>query len=136
MRVDVEGFCLSWTTTALAADLTVTRGPDRPQPQEIRFRFVVDAPYRRVRVNMGNRSINISTQPGVLTDALAGTDSHELLVPGSRHAVIGAWVSDLAERTGAWHAATLEEVSLEMVLGGAAFPMLGASVVTWLAGTI
>jgi hypothetical protein len=52
MRVDVEGFCLSWTTTALAADLTVTRGPDRPQPQEIRFRFVVDAPYRRVRVNM------------------------------------------------------------------------------------
>ena len=96
MRVDVEGFSLTWTATTEGADLTVRYRPnDWPASQEMSFRFVVDPPFRRLRMNMvfaaANRTIDISTQPGV-DEALAGTAGHERIVPGSRHAAIGGWV--------------------------------------------
>jgi hypothetical protein len=95
------------------------------------LRFVSDAHHRRVLVKMAfpftTRAINISTQPGIVSQALAAAGAGEDAPSGTRHAVVGGWVCELATAVGAWHPGTAQATSLDTVVGGAAFPVLGAA---------
>jgi hypothetical protein len=128
VRLDVEGFRLTWEATVEGAELTVLRDPTRVPPGEMRLRFVSDGRHRRVLVVVAfpftTRAINISTQPAVLSRALADIDGGEDLSAGSRHVIICGWVSDLAELAGAWHPSTPQGTSLDAVVGGGGFPPL------------
>lgn len=129
--MEVEGFRLTWQETLEGAELTIWRGPTQGPPLQMSLRFVTDGTHRRVLVKMAfpftTRVVNVSTQPLVISHALAATGGGEDLPEATRHAVVGRWVSDLAGRTGAWHPVVPQAASLVSVVGGAAFPMLGAA---------
>ncbi|MGO9658440.1 MAG: hypothetical protein ACLQVK_13055 [Acidimicrobiales bacterium] len=131
MRLDTEGFRLTWTATADGADLTVSRPATRLAPLELCLRFLSDGRHPRLLVTMAfpslTRTIDISTQPGVISQALADRAEGEPLPAGTRHSIVGGWISELAQRVGAWHPRAPGATSLDMVVGGAAFPMLGAA---------
>jgi hypothetical protein len=131
MRLDTEGFHLTWTATADGADLRVLRDTTRLPPLEMCVRFLSDGRHRRVLFAMAfplvTRVIDISTQPGVISQALADRGEGEQFPIGTRHTVVGGWIAELAQRAGAWHPRTPGATSLDTVVGGAAFPMLGAA---------
>lgn len=129
MDLRTEGFLLSWEMSGAGAALTVRRDGAR-EPEQLTFRFVAVLGDHRLEVTLEfpptDRVVNISTQPGLLVSALSNGDGTRGRA-GARYAALCTWVSRFAEHVGAWHPVDPRAAGVGAVVGGAAFPILGAA---------
>ena len=128
MEVAVEGFRLGWALLPEGAQLTVASARDRLRSQGLVLRFISDPGRRRLKLTIvlrgAGRAIDVSPQPGLVPRVLTEGDGG---ANGTRYAIVGGSISRLAASMGAWHPPRVDGAALEAIVGGAAFPVLGAA---------
>lgn len=115
---------LAWEQEGAVATLRLAgRGPAHDTPATLRF----TAGDGRVRVGLvlleGRREIDVSIQPGLVARAVGrgGVPSPDAA------AQVGRWLASFAAAHGAWRPEDPPGAGLVAVVGGAAFPLLGAA---------